>query len=216
MPSHYRKLIACLLGLAAIAVHAQPVTEGDAVLEEINFARAHPQDYVETLRHYRASYHGNYVDDPDEPGDHVTHEGVRALDEAIRFVAAQQPLLPLAKGDVLARAAVDLVAEQGPLGATGHVSAAGLNPGQRVVRRGGGPYIAETIGYGFSTPIAVVRQFIIDDGVADRGHRKVIFTPWLRYAGAGCGPHKIYRAMCVIDYGQMPDGRPAGPIGMRQ
>jgi hypothetical protein len=52
-----------------------------------------------------------------------------------------------------------------------------------------------------------MRQLIVDDGVADRGHRSIVFSGELRYAGAACGPHPVYRTMCVIDLGVMPDGR---------
>ncbi len=211
MPPTLPRIAAIALGLMATMVHAGPQRLESAVIEEINHARTQPQDYARMLRQYRQSYSGYLVDDPDEPGDHMTREGVRAVDEAIRFLEAQTPLPPLAPGDVLARAAADMAAEQGARGDVGHISASGLNPGQRVVRRGGGIYVAETIAYGFSTPIAVVRQLIVDDGVADRGHRTVIFSPTLRYAGAGCGPHPVYSAMCVIDFGETSDGRPPMP-----
>ena len=59
--------------------------------------------------------------------------------------------------------------------------------------------IAEVISYGQEDAAAVVRQLIIDDGVADRSHRHDIFSPTLTAAGAGCGPHRMYGTMCVID-----------------
>jgi hypothetical protein len=53
----------------------------------------------------------------------------------------------------------------------------------------------------------VVRQLILDDGVVNRGHRLTIFDPNLQIAGAGCGPHAVYRYMCVIDFAGAPIGR---------
>jgi len=50
---------------------------------------------------------------------------------------------------------------------------------------------------------------IVDDGVADRGHRTLVYSPELRYAGVSCGPHPIYRTVCVIDLGITADGRDA-------
>ena len=59
---------------------------------------------------------------------------------------------------------------------------------------------AEAISYGYQNPRDVVRQLIVDDGVQGRGHRKVLFDSLLRFAGVGCGPHRVYGAMCVIDF----------------
>lgn len=206
MPRKLLNVCSVLLALASTQAVAAPMTLNAAVLDEINYARTQPRDYAEMLRHYRESYDGNVVDDPDEAGIHTTQEGVRAVDEAIDFMERQQPLPPLYDARLLSQAAGDHAAEQGRRGDTGHISANGLTPGQRVARRGGGIYVAETIAYGFATPVAVVRQLIVDDGVAGRGHRSIIFTPTLHYAGAACGPHPVYSAMCVIDFSPTADG----------
>jgi len=196
-----------LLVLLSAPAAARPATLAGAIVAEINFARTSPQAYAETLRRHRASYNGRHVDDPDEPASHTSKEGVAAVDEAIAFLERQPPLPPLASAPLLALAAADHAAAQRRSGKIGHFSANGDTPGQRVVRRGGGPYVAETIAYGFAVPVAVVRQLIIDDGVADRSHRAVIFDSRFRYAGVGCGRHPVYSAMCVIDFSPSPDGR---------
>jgi uncharacterized protein YkwD len=182
--------------------------EGD-VLAELNFARAHPQDYAEELRRYRDSFEGNIAYLPDEPDPQATREGVRAVDEAIAFLDRQRPLPPLESASVLQGAAEDQADDQGPSGRIGHVSPGGRSVGQRVQRRGGGIYVSETISYGHDRAAGVVRQLVIDDGVRTRGHRAIIFQPWLRFAGVGCGRHAVYGHMCVIDFSQTEDGRPA-------
>jgi hypothetical protein len=41
---------------------------------------------------------------------------------------------------------------------------------------------------------------IVDQGVPNRGHRRIIFCPDFTVAGAARGPHARYGAMCVIDF----------------
>jgi uncharacterized protein YkwD len=196
--------------MVAGAVYAGPLSAqvpGDAVVAEINRLRADPPAYAQELRAYRQQFRGRLVADGN-PGGTMTREGVKAVDEAIRALERQPPLPPLQVGRVLALAAQDHADDQGPRGLVGHQSASGATPSQRVVARGGGPYISETISYGSTSARAVVRQLVVDDGVADRGHRKALLSPEFRYAGAGCGPHAGYVAMCVVDFGRTIDGRP--------
>ena len=46
----------------------------------------------------------------------------------------------------------------------------------------------------------VVINLIVDDGVADRGHRTNIFQPRYNITGIACGQHKVYDNMCTIEY----------------
>jgi len=191
----------------ALATPAQTGIE-PAVLAEINFARTRPRAYAEQLRAYRKFFRGKIVWYPGNPDGLRTEEGVRAVDEAIRFLDRQAPLEPIEPATLLARAARDHVREQGPRGGTGHYSADGANPRDRVQRRGGGSYVAEVITYGPPSAVEVVRQLIVDDAVPGRGHRKTLFAAEMRYAGVACGPHQGYRVMCVADLGRKPDGHP--------
>jgi uncharacterized protein YkwD len=193
--------------LLAIALPAQAGLER-AVLDEINFARTQPRAYADRLRAYRKLFHGKIVYYPGNCTGLRTSEGVKAVDEAIRFLEKQTPLGPIEGSRLLARAAGDHVDEQGPRGGTGHFSKDGSNPRDRVVRRGGGSYVAEVITYGPPSAVEVVRQLIVDDDVPGRGHRKTLFAAEMRYAGVACGPHKGYRVMCVADLGRTPDGKP--------
>ncbi|MES2989760.1 MAG: CAP domain-containing protein [Pseudomonadota bacterium] len=196
-------LIPLLLALAA----PQPALER-AVLAEMNFARTQPRAYAAQLREYRRYFKGKIVYYPGNPVGLRTSEGVKAVDEAIRFMEKQAPLAPIEASRLLARAAGDHVDEQGPRGETGHFSKDGSNPRDRVQRRGGGIYVAEVITYGPPSAVEVVRQLIVDDAVPGRGHRKTLFAAEMRYAGVACGPHKGYRVMCVAELGRTVDGRP--------
>ncbi len=171
------------------------------VLAEINMARTDPKGYAGFLRDFRRQFKGNAYRQPDSPLLVTTTEGVRAVDEAIRFLARQKPLFPLAWSDGLAAAAAELVKDEGESGETGHQGRESGSPQKRIERHGKWQgEIGEGIGYGPDKARLMVMQLIIDDGVPDRGHRQSIFRSIYRTAGVACGPHPTYRNMCVVDY----------------
>lgn len=204
------RLAACLAAMAALgpACGAQPGIES-GILAEINRARADPAGYARTLSRYRTYYRGNVVWTPGNPVGLRTREGSAAVDEAIRFLARQSPLPPLARAPFLARAAADLVADQGSSGRRGHAGRDGSSPAERIRRRGGDAYGAtgEVIAYGPRDAASVVRELIIDDGVPGRGHRTLLFSPRFHFAGAACGPHPGWRIVCVVDLSDGPAAR---------
>jgi uncharacterized protein YkwD len=183
-----------------------------AVLAALNAARADPLAYARALERYRGYFHANLVRYPGLESDLETEEGVVAVDEAIAVLHRQKGLAPVRDAPLLAASAADLVAGQAG-GGTGHEGDDGASPADRVRRRGGGGYVAEVIAYGPVDAADVVRQLIVDDGVADRGHRNILYSPELRFAGVACGPHPEYRTMCVIDLGVAADGGYPAPRG---
>lgn len=156
-----------------------------AVLDEINYVRAHPVEYARELR--RAP---DWAFEQEEPG---------AVDEAIDFLERQQPLAPL-KGDARLDAAARRHAQrQAARGEVGHGPAGSLG----VRLRAAGVFAglsAENISYGSDDARAIVRQLVIDSRVAGRGHRRNIFTASYSAAGVSCGGHRQWGAMCVIDF----------------
>ena len=137
-----------------------------------------------------------------------TKEGTPAVDEAIQFLQKTRPVGKLTYSKGLSLAARDHVRDQGIKGTTGHNSSNGNTPFQRMERYGKWLQTAgENIAYGPDTARAVVRDLIIDDGVADRGHRMNMFKPQFRVTGVACGYHRQYRVMCDIKYaGGFSDG----------
>ncbi|MBO9623308.1 MAG: CAP domain-containing protein [Sphingomonas sp.] len=202
---------ACCALFGSVSVQAQSRSLESDVLTEINFARQHPREYAQDLREYRRYFEGRLLYLPGDDNGIITNEGTRAVDEAIAFLERQAPLPPLGHGALLALAAGDHAAAQGPQGSIGHSSRAGNSPGERVRRRGGDIYVGEGISYGYSSAQEVVRQLIVDDGVPGRGHRALLFDRGFRYAGVGCGGHRAYRHMCVVDMSGTPDGTPVLP-----
>lgn len=203
--------MACvMLALAAVDLYIDPRLEAD-VLAELNRARADPQRYADDLRDYRNGFDGFVAYSRETPDGIMTKEGPAAVDEAIAFLERQPPLPPLGETGLLSKGAGDLVADQGRSGQVGHISTGGLDPSARMLRHGGGAYVAEVITYGPPDPRSVVRQLIVDDGVVRRGHRLLVFSGQYRFAGVACGPHATYGAMCVVDMSASADGRPVVP-----
>jgi len=204
---------ACWIALTAAS--APPLAARQSleagVLARINYARQHPREYAQQLREYRSYIHDGILFLPGDENGIYTREGRSAVDEAIDFLESLAPLPALTEGQILSLAARDHADDQGRMGYEGHVSSDGANPGERVKRRGGDSFVAESISYGFADADAVVRQLIIDDGVPDRGHRKLLFTGDFRYAGVGCAEHRRLRYLCVVDLSGTANGAPVIP-----
>lgn len=207
-----RTLYAVCVASISTGALAGPVEQ--QVLDALNFARTNPRGYAESLRTFRTYFHAAAYRLPGASVSVLTREGTAAVDETVAFLGRQAPLPPIAAADLLARSAANLSADQAGAGGTGHQGSDGSEPGDRVRRAGGGDYVAEVIAYGASDAADVVRQLIVDDGVRDRGHRGVLFSPDLRFAGVSCGPHRAFRTMCVVDLAATADGRFAREIRM--
>jgi uncharacterized protein YkwD len=193
---------AALLMAAPLFAEAQSPSDVErALLSETSLARTNPSAYAAHLEALLPLFDGDVIR---RPGSNVglrTNEGPAAVREAIRFLRQQQPLPPMTWAEGLWRAARDHVRDQGPSGATGHAGRDGSTMDQRMRRYGSWlTTAAENIDYGSETARDVLISLIVDDGVPSRGHRSNIFSSALRVMGGACGPHELYRQMCVIDY----------------
>jgi len=201
-------MIRCLLAtlfLLPLLLPAATARAGEPsareVLAEINLARTDPKAYAGFLRQFRRQFQGKSYRLPDSRTQVMTTEGVRAVDEAIRFLSRQKPLPPLSWSDGLAEAAADLAEEQAANGTVGHDGRKSGGMRERIERHGEWQgEIAENIGYGPAEARAMVLQLIVDDGVPDRGHRTNIYRRAIAVAGVACGPHPTFGTMCVIDF----------------
>lgn len=191
-------LPALVPGVAAAQTRS-PLDRG--VFEALNQLRANPSSYVAVLEEKRRYFRGNRIEIPGQP-DLITHEGVRPLDEAIRFLAPMHSgLTRLTLSTGLSNAAADHVRDSGGLGLIGHNGSDGSSFETRL-RRYGSWYgeIGEDISYGPDAAREVISELLIDDGVPGRGHRKSLVNPAWNFVGIACGPHSRYGVMCVIDF----------------
>jgi uncharacterized protein YkwD len=170
-----------------------------AIIHEINIARQNPTLYATFLERTRQNYAGRVRLMPGSIRL-CTHEGVRAVDEAIRFLRRARPLPPLALSLGLCSAAAAHCREQAS-GAVGHHACDGSDPGNRLRRYGVvAQGWAENIAYGQRSARATVMALIIDDGVRGRSHRRNIFNSNYNAVGAAYGPHARYGSVCSIDF----------------
>jgi hypothetical protein len=64
--------------------------------------------------------------------------------------------------------------------------------------------VGENIYYGPYTPLEIVIQLLIDEGIDDLGHRKNLLSPKFNSIGVAIKPHKKYKYNCVMGFGQLP------------
>ncbi|MCZ6766053.1 MAG: CAP domain-containing protein [bacterium] len=174
------------------------VTIEEAVVHEVNLARTNPRLYAKFTRQWRQYYDGNLRK---APGHNPvrTIEGVAALDEAILYLESVDPVQPLIWSEGMSEGARDHVDNTGPAGDIGHSGSNGSAVGERVNRYGRWQHrVGENISYGGNDAREFVMRLIIDDGIADRGHRTNIFAPDFRYVGVAFGYHATYKTMCVM------------------
>ena len=110
-------------------------------------------------------------------------------------------LSPVVLSDGLCHAAADHVLDTGGIGITSHTGTDGATFTKRIARYGtwtGGA--SEVIDDGARDAAEVILDLLIDDGVANRGHRKSVLDPRWHYVGIACGLHFVLRTMCVIDF----------------
>lgn len=177
------------------------------VLAELNEMRRDPYAYSSSVAATRSRFDGKILKGRNKNEiDIATSEGVAAVNEAVAALRAAPAVGALAPSPLLARIASDLVVEQGRSGGLGHRSNGRL-PADRSIARGGGRFVSEVITYGHFDPASVIEQFVVGDGVPDRGHRKTLLADDYRYAGAACGSHPVHRTMCVIILSQTVDGK---------
>ena len=184
------KISTAVLLLAAISVSCGNMAEDpntayfakleNDVLEEINKARTNPKEYAEK---YLLPYVKN-------------GSASAAMIECINEMKAMQPLPPLKFGKGLALAAKEWVNVQGPGGGVGH----DMHTDPRIRKHWACSTWGENISYGYNDARKIVIQLLEDDKVPSRGHRKIILSRAYTHVGIGCGPHKIYRFMCVQDF----------------
>lgn len=208
-----------LAGLAVITTGATPFdgwplhelsTASDAdyldemekdVMLHLNMARTDPAGYAEDFMEPRSALFSgtDYL----EPGGpiHRTVEGEHAVTECVSDMMGTEPMAVLLPSHAISLAAGDHALDHSRTGNRGHTGSDGSTFDTRIERyarwRG---TIGEVIAFGPSSGREIVAILLIDDGVADRGHRANLLNPDFRYAGIAMEEHPEYGYVCVIDF----------------
>jgi uncharacterized protein YkwD len=171
------------------------------IFNEVDQLRANPAAWADRLKAERPWFPGHAPAIPAEDAL-ATDEAVRTLDEAIAAVEALPGALPRVEfSPSLSRSASDHVRDTGSRGLTGHKGADGSSLSQRIERYGRwSGQVGENIVYGPSGARDAIFEQLLDFGILDRGHRWTLLNPVWRYVGIACGPHTLYRTMCVLDF----------------
>jgi uncharacterized protein YkwD len=171
------------------------------ILEEMNLARTNPRQYAAYVEQYRTYYNGNQLKLPGRAKAIVTFDGIAAVDEAINFLKTATPQLSLIVNRGMSLAAKDHANDLALKGVSGHKGSDGSTPNARLERYGRWDgVVGENIVYDVSTAREVVIGLIIDDGTANRGHRRNIFDPNHKVAGISVTDSPANGAKCVLDY----------------
>jgi uncharacterized protein YkwD len=183
------------------------------LLNEINQARANPQLYAGYLEKLKPRFKGKKY--TTETLDVETREGWAAVEDAISFMRSAKSVGPLSASDGLYLAASSHVQDQSKTGATGHASADKMLIEERVKPYGSWQGdIGENLTYGNESARERLLTWLIDDGFANRNHRKRLMSQNYKVAGISCGPHPEYGAMCVLamagGFSDSATGQPAG------
>jgi uncharacterized protein YkwD len=193
-----------------------------SVIQELNRARTNPARFAAELEGRIPNYRGYIYRKPGEELGVRTVEGADAVREAVRVLRAARALPPVRMSGGMSAGAADHVRDQGPRGGLGHAGRDGSTPASRISRYGRWfGLVSENIQYGrASTGHDVIADLLIDDGVADRGHRRNALDPDIRVAGVSCGRHATYDQMCVIvhagDYAERTAAEPGAPTSLRR
>lgn len=150
------------------------------ILKEINRSRNDPVSYANWLESMKQYFDGSNYSLPGENSVR-SNKGLEALNEAIVFLKTLKPLEALNISKDLTNNAKNRIA----------LEANSTNSNHPISED-------ENITYGKETAQAIVMQLIMDDGVADRHHRRNILNVNTRTSGIACGDHSIYKNMCVI------------------
>lgn len=166
----------------------------------VNMVRANPKVILPKLEEMKKSFKKNVLSMKGQPSL-PTQEGKSAVAECIKFIKKQPPTRQFEWDELIGRSCKDHCKDIGPKGRTSHKSSNGDEAHERILKYGSVfGMIGENLNYGHHTGEEIIMALIIDDGVANRGHRTNIFSDRFSVIGIFVGAHNsMYNVMaCMV------------------
>jgi uncharacterized protein YkwD len=168
------------------------------VIAELNKLRTNPSLYIKILEDYLSKFNGKNVKVSDKL-ELITEEGKTPVIEAIEFLKTVKSMNELKISNGLMLATFDHISDLVKNDIIGHLGSASDSPQTRAERYGMWTYdLRENISYGAKIPQDVIINFLIDDGVPSRNHRKVLLDRKLTKIGIASGVNKLWDPICVV------------------
>ena len=184
-----------------ITVEIIPVKLGKfetEILAELNLLRRNPQVYLKYVEDYLKTFDGKYFKN-DEGIRLASFEGKTPVEEVIEVLKTTNPLPEFNASNGLIRAAADHSQDLVRNNKTGHYGTNGSLPDDRTSLYGTALNgVNENITYGAKTARDIVFTMLIDDGNANRNHRKNLLNPNLKIIGLATGENKAAGLHCVL------------------
>ena len=166
----------------------------------VNMVRANPKVILPKLEEMKKSFKKNVLSMKGQPSL-PTQEGKSAVAECIKFIKKQPPTRQFEWDELIGRSCKDHCKDIGPKGTMSHKSSNGDEAHERILKYGSVfGMIGENLNYGHHTGEEIIMALIIDDGVANRGHRTNIFSDRFSVVGIFVGAHNsMYNVMaCMV------------------
>lgn len=120
----------------------------------------------------------------------------------LRDLSRQQPLNILSYKNDLHMEAFKHADDMGKAGKASHNSSKGISYEKRTLHlMKTYNIVGENCQYGYNNPLEIVIDLLIDEGIANLGHRKAILSPNFNSVGISIQPHKKYEWNTVMEFG---------------
>ena len=178
------------------------------VVRQVNDLRANPKQWAAYLKNL-GPVKGRLILSRQDGKRIDADAAAERIEESVSFLEGASALPPFRVSSGLSLAARDLLKDHGPKGLTGHRASDGSTPENRIMRYGQWEgKSAENVIYGYKDADSLLVGLLIEGGSQGWDQRRNVFDRNLNLIGIACGAHKVYGAMCVIDfaekYAEMP------------
>lgn len=166
------------------------------VMNEINFLRTQPKEYINILQNDLKYFTGNILKYPGEISGIQTKEGKSAYLEAIKFLQNIKPVPKILPHTSLFYICNEYVNEAKNYDIKTYLK---VNFEKYLKKYGNftGKF-SKIIDFGGNTPRRVVTNFLVCDGDHKRGYRLSLFSKEFKFIGVCSAPFPVYNRFTVI------------------